>query len=87
MRKTKEQISYNMSRIKSKDTKIELILRKALWTKGLRYRKNVNGIIGHPDIAFKGKKVALPILRHRIIKNYKAEADGLDVDEIIMKLL
>ena len=33
------------------------------------------------------KAVALPILRHRIIKNYKAEADGLDVDEIIMKLL
>lgn len=57
--KTKEQISYNMSRVKNKDSKIELKLRKELWSRGLRYQKNVTEIIGKPDIVFKGKKVAI----------------------------
>ncbi|TDP53717.1 very short patch repair endonuclease [Aminicella lysinilytica] len=59
MSKTKEQISFNMKMVKSKDTKIEVPLRKELWSRGLRYRKNVKGIIGKPDIAFIGKKVAV----------------------------
>ena len=59
MEKTPEQIHYNMSRIRSKDTKIELILRKELWSRGIRYRKNVKAIEGKPDIAFIGKKVAV----------------------------
>lgn len=59
MKKTKEQISYNMSRIKNKDSRIELVLRKELWTRGLRYRKNVKTIYGKPDIAFLGCKVAV----------------------------
>ncbi len=59
MAKTKEQISYNMSRVKNKDSEIELLLRKELWSRGLRYRKNVNRIYGKPDIAFIGKKVAV----------------------------
>lgn len=54
--KTKEQISYNMKQIKNKDSEIELLLRHELWKRGLRYRKNVKGIIGKPDIAFIGKK-------------------------------
>ena len=33
---------YNMSRIRAKDTSIELLLRHALWARGLRYRKYVN---------------------------------------------
>ena len=57
--KTKEQISYNMSRVKNKDSQIEKMLRKELWRRGLRYQKNVNGIVGKPDIVFKGKKVAV----------------------------
>lgn len=57
--KTKEQISYNMSRVKNRDSKIELMLRKELWSRGLRYQKNVSGIMGKPDIVFKGKKVAV----------------------------
>ena len=57
--KTKEQISYNMSRIRNKDSAIELMLRKELWSRGLRYRKNVKSILGHPDVAFKGKKIAV----------------------------
>lgn len=59
MQKTKEQISFNMKQIKNKDSKIEVILRKALWARGLHYRKNVTSIIGKPDIVFKSKKVAV----------------------------
>ena len=59
MAKTKEQISYNMRQIKSMDSQIELILRKTLWHRGIRYRKNVKTIFGHPDIAFKGRKLAV----------------------------
>lgn len=59
MQKTPEQIHYNMSRIRSKDTKIEVELRKELWSRGLRYRKNVKNIPGKPDIAFIGKKIAV----------------------------
>lgn len=59
MGKTPEQISYNMSRIRSKDTGIELKLRKELWSRGLRYRKNARSVYGNPDIVFKGKKVAV----------------------------
>ena len=59
MAKTKEQVHYNMQRIKNKDSEIELLLRKALWAKGYRYRKNVKSVFGHPDIAFIGKKIAI----------------------------
>ena len=57
--KTKEQISYNMRRVKNRDTKIEILLRKELWRRGLRYQKNVTSILGKPDIVFKGAKVAV----------------------------
>ena len=53
MKKTQEQIHYNMQRVKSKDSEIEKILRNALWNKGYRYRKNVKDVFGHPDIVFK----------------------------------
>jgi DNA mismatch endonuclease (patch repair protein) len=59
MKKTKEQISYNMRRVKNRDSAIELMLRKELWSRGLRYRKNVKTIYGKPDIAFIRKKVAV----------------------------
>ena len=59
MPKTQEQIRYNMQQVKCKDSEIELLLREALWQKGLRYRKNVKSVFGHPDIAFIGKKVAV----------------------------
>lgn len=58
-KKTKEQIRYNMQRVKNKDSQIELTLRKELWKRGLRYRKNVNRIYGKPDIAFIGKRIAI----------------------------
>ena len=42
--------SYNMSRIKGKDTKPEEIVRKYLFSKGFRYRKNDKRLPGKPDI-------------------------------------
>ncbi|WP_418640606.1 very short patch repair endonuclease [Sulfurimonas sp. ST-27] len=51
--------SENMKRIKSRDTSIEIIFRKALWKKGYRYRKNCRDVIGKPDLCFKGKKLAV----------------------------
>lgn len=48
-----------MKRVKSKDSEIELLLRKELWNRGLRYQKNVKTIFGKPDIVFKGKKIAV----------------------------
>ena len=56
---TPEQRHKNMKAIKNKDSDIEIILRKELWSRGLRYRKNVTGIIGKPDIVFIGKKIAV----------------------------
>ena len=48
---TKEQRRKNMQRIKAKDTSIEVKLRKSLWGKGYRYRKNYDRLPGKPDIA------------------------------------
>ncbi len=59
LKKTKEQISYNMQQVKNKNSDIELRLRKELWSRGIRYRKNVNRIVGKPDIVFITKKVAV----------------------------
>lgn len=56
---TKEQRKRNMQSIRSKDTKIEMILRKALWGSGLRYRKNYSKIPGKPDIAITKYKIAI----------------------------
>lgn len=50
---------YNMQRIKSKDTSIEVKLRKALWGKGYRYRKNVKELPGTPDIVLTKYKIAV----------------------------
>ena len=56
---TPEQRRKNMQAVKKKDSQIELLLRRELWSRGLRYRKNVNCICGKPDIVFIGKKVAV----------------------------
>lgn len=56
---TKEQRHKNMSNIRSKDTKIEIRLRKALWAKGYRYLKNVKALPGKPDIVLRGAKIAV----------------------------
>lgn len=56
---TPEQRSRNMSAIKNKNTKIELILGKALWAAGVRYRKNDKTVTGKPDFALKRLKIAV----------------------------
>lgn len=48
-----------MQAIRGKDTSIELKLRKELWNRGLRYRKNSKNVYGHPDIVFLHKKIAV----------------------------
>ncbi len=48
-----------MRRIKSKDTSIEILLRKELWKRGYRYRKNAKDVFGKPDMVFKSKKLAV----------------------------
>ena len=58
----KENVSgrrYNMQQIRSKDTSIELRLRKALWAKGYRYRKNLRTLPGTPDIVLTKYKIAI----------------------------
>ena len=47
---TKEVRSYNMSRIRSANSKPEEIVRKYLFSKGLRFRKNVKKLPGKPDV-------------------------------------
>ena len=55
-----ETTSKIMSAIKGKDTKPELILRKALWNAGLKgYRLHWKKVIGKPDIVFVSKKIAI----------------------------
>jgi DNA mismatch endonuclease, patch repair protein len=49
---TIEKRSWNMSRIRSKDTKPEMIIRRGLYRKGLRYRLHVPGMPGKPDLVF-----------------------------------
>ena len=56
---TKEQRHKNMKAVKNKDSKIEILLRKALWSKGYRYRKNYTKLEGKPDIVLQKYKVAI----------------------------
>ena len=56
---TKEQRQKNMKAIRSRDTKAEIALAKALWHKGYRYRKNDKTVFGKPDITFKRLRIAV----------------------------
>ena len=75
---TKEQRSRNMSHIKSKDTSIELKVRKYLYHHGFRYRKNVKTLPGKPDIV---------LLKYRNVENdlkhYK-ELEQMDYKVIVV---
>ena len=63
---TKEQRHKNMKNIRGKDTRIEVILRKALWNKGYRYRKNYKKLPGSPNIR----------LRYSAMENFSMEKIG-----------
>lgn len=56
---TKEQRKKNMQAIKSSNTKAEILLAKALFSKGYRYRKNNKSVFGTPDLTFKKIKLAI----------------------------
>lgn len=56
---TPEQRRKNMQNIHSKNTSIEMVLRKALWHKGYRYRKNYSQLPGSPDIVLTKYKIAI----------------------------
>lgn len=56
---SKETRSYNMSRIKGKNTKPEILVRKFLFSKGFRYRVNVKSLPGKPDIVLPKYKTVI----------------------------
>ena len=55
----KQTRSYNMSRIRAKDTKPELLVRKYLFAHGFRYRLNVKSLPGKPDIVLPKYKTVI----------------------------
>lgn len=58
-RLTPQQRHKNMSHVKSKDSRIELTLRRALWERGIRYRKNFASLPGKPDLAITKYRIAI----------------------------
>lgn len=56
---SKENRSRNMAAIRNRNTKPEVYLRKLLFSRGYRYRKNDARIIGHPDMYLSKFKVAI----------------------------
>merc|ERR1711879_636225 len=70
---TKEQRSYCMSQIRGKNTKPEVILRKALWSMGHRYRIK-NKLPGKPDLVYPSLKVVIFVdgcFWHKCPKHYQ----------------
>ena len=51
-----ERRSFNMSRIKGKNTRPEMLVRRWLWANGYRYRLHRKDLPGKPDIVFAGRK-------------------------------
>lgn len=56
---TTPQRSYIMSRVRSRDTRPEMMLRRALWIRNIRYRLHDRGLPGKPDIVIKKYKLAI----------------------------
>ena len=56
---TQEQRRKNMQAVRSKGSKIETALAKALFALGYRYRKNDKTVFGKPDLTFKRYKIAV----------------------------
>ncbi len=57
----KETRRYNISRIKGKDTKPEMIVRKYLFANGIRYRLHDKTLPGKPDIVIKKLKTIIDV--------------------------
>lgn len=56
---TPKQRRRNMQRIRAADTQPEILLRKALWHQGIRYRKNDKRLPGKPDIVLTRPRIAI----------------------------
>jgi DNA mismatch endonuclease Vsr len=56
---TPEQRQKNMQAVRSTGSEIERLLAKAIWSRGLRYRKNDKSVFGKPDLAMKRYKIAI----------------------------
>ncbi|MBU4031106.1 very short patch repair endonuclease [Patescibacteria group bacterium] len=56
---SKKKRSEIMSKVRSKDSKIEVDFRKAIWKAGFRYRKNPKGYFGKPDLVLKKHKTVI----------------------------
>lgn len=82
---TTSQRRKNMRHIKSKDTDIEVMLRRELWNRGYRYRKNDKSLPGTPDIVLGKYKIVVfcdgeffhgkdwEVLRPRLMKSNNSE--------------
>ena len=57
--RTKQEISDVMRRVKSKDTEPEIVLRRALWAAGIRYRLHDSGLPGKPDIVIPRSRLVI----------------------------
>jgi len=78
---TPRQRSYNMSRIRGKNTKPELLLRKALWKEGLRYTLKNNDVPGKPDLVFRKQKTVVFVdgcFWHRCPEHFIKPANNAD---------
>lgn len=63
-----------MSAIRSKDTKMEIAFRKALFNQGIRFRKHARDLRGNPDIAIKNKRAVIFLdscFWHRCPKHFR----------------
>ena len=77
---TKAERSHCMSRIRGRDTKPELTLRKMLWKRGLRYRIH-HGLPGRPDIVFPSSRIAIFVdgcFWHRCPQHWQAPKNNAD---------
>ena len=77
---TKEQRSYCMSRIRGRDTRPEMLLRKALWGLGFRYRLK-NTLPGKPDIVFPSRRVVIFVdgcFWHKCPQHFQVPANNRD---------
>ena len=78
---TPEQRHKNMTHIKSTNTKIEKDITKALWNLGYRFRKNVKGLPGKPDIAIKKYKIVVFLdscFWHKCPEHFKKPKSNLE---------
>jgi DNA mismatch endonuclease (patch repair protein) len=78
---TPEQRSYNMSRIRGRDTEPEMTVRKALFTRGYRYRIG-HGLPGKPDIVFVSQRLVVFIdgcFWHRCPEHFRRPAGNASI--------